>query len=40
MRVGHGGVAHHALFFGQLLVEQQGILPVERGRRGHAGTPV
>ncbi len=37
LAVGGGRVAHHALFVGQLLVEQQRVIPVEGGLAGGSG---
>ena len=35
LRVGARGVAHHALIFGELLIEQQRIFPVKLRGVGH-----
>ncbi|MNP62407.1 hypothetical protein D3C76_1576820 [compost metagenome] len=34
-----GAVAHHALFFGELLIQQQRIFPVEACFGGHGWIP-
>jgi hypothetical protein len=37
LAVGAGGVAHLALVLGQLVVQQQGVVPVENGLGGAGG---
>ncbi|MNT34048.1 hypothetical protein D3C72_1700050 [compost metagenome] len=37
LRVRGGGVAHHAFFVGELLIQQQGVDPVEFGIGSHGG---
>ena len=40
LTVGAGAVAHHALFFSELRIQQQGIVPLKRRARiGHDGSP-
>jgi hypothetical protein len=39
LRVGLGGVAHHALVLGELLVDEQRVVPVEPGGIGHDVSP-